>query len=91
MVSKDDQKVIIWPIYFDKSLSRLQGRKISKKLAIDKPDIDKIAKAAKSLGLTFNIEKNSSYPSRSWKREGRLVVDKINNKNKLLHRIAKLI
>ena len=91
MVSKDDHKVIIWPIYFDKSLSRLQGRRISKKLAIDKPDIDKIARAAKSLGLSFIIEKNSSYPSRYWKREGRLVFDNINNKNKLLHQIAKVI
>jgi signal recognition particle subunit SRP19 len=91
MVSKDDHKVIIWPIYFDKSLSRLQGRRISKKLAIDKPDIEKIAKVAKSLGLSFNIEKNASHPSKSWKREGRLVIEKIDNKNKLLLQIAKLI
>ena len=63
MVSKNDEKWVIWPIYFDKSISRKNGRKISKKIAIDKPILENIAKAAKSLGLNPIIEKDNSYPA----------------------------
>ena len=46
MVSKDDHKLIIWPIYFEKNISRSKGRKIAKKFSLEKPDVEKIAKAA---------------------------------------------
>jgi len=31
MVSRGEDKYVVWPIYFDKSVSRLDGRKVSKK------------------------------------------------------------
>lgn len=91
MVSRDSQNLIIWPTYFDKSLSRLEGRRIPKNFAIDKPDIDKILKAIKSLGISFEVEKDSSHPSRSWRKEGRIIIKNQKNKNKLLLRIAKIL
>ena len=51
MVSRGEDKYVVWPIYFDKSVSKLAGRKVSKKQAVDKPNIEDIAKAAKSLKL----------------------------------------
>ena len=91
MVSIDDHKLIIWPIYFDKNISRDNGRRISMKCAIDKPDIEKISKILRSLGISHDIEKNTSHPFRPWKRDGRIIINKIVDKNKLINQIAKLL
>ncbi len=88
MVSRGDDKYVIWPIYFDRSVSRIKGRKVSKKIAIDKPKIDDIEKVAKELDLNPVLEKKSSHPSRFWKSEGRILVDKKNSKSKILRQIA---
>jgi len=89
MVSKGENKYVVWPVYFDKSISRLEGRKVSKKHAVDKPSIEDIVKAAKSLGLNPVLEKEFSHPSRNWKKEGRILIDKKDSKSKLLMQIAK--
>jgi len=88
MVSRGEDKYVIWPIYFDKSVSRIHGRKVSKKYAKDKPKIEDISKAAKSLGLNPVLEKDSSHPSNHWKKQGRILVDKKDSKVKLLNQIA---
>ena len=89
MVSKGEGKWVIWPVYFNKSVSRLNGRRISKKYAIEKPSSESIAKAAKSLGINPILEKNCSHPKKHWKKEGRILVDKGESKSKLLLQIAK--
>jgi len=88
MVSKGEDKYVIWPVYFDKTLSRLQGRKVAKKLAVEKPSSESIAKAAKSLGLHPVLEKEASHPSRRWKHDGRVLVDKKEAKSRILVQIA---
>ena len=88
MVSRGEDKYVIWPVYFDKSFSRLKGRKISKKYAIEKPSIENIAKAAKSLGLNPVLEKSAAHPSRPFKKGGRILVDKKDAKSKLFVQIA---
>jgi len=91
MVSRGEDKYVVYPIYFDKSVSRLNGRKVAKKHAVDKPTIENISKAAKSLGLNPVLEKDSSHSSRHWKKEGRILVDKKSTKSKLLVQISKRI
>ncbi len=88
MVSRGEDKYVVWPVYFDKSVSRLSGRKVAKKHAVEKPSIEDIAKAAKSLGLNPVLEKNCAYPSKHWKKEGRILVDKKDTKSKILVQIA---
>jgi signal recognition particle subunit SRP19 len=88
MVSRGEDKYVIWPIYFDNSLSRIEGRKVSKKYAVEKPSVESIIKAAKSLGLNPTLEKDRAYPSRHWKKEGRVLVDKKESKRKILVKIA---
>jgi signal recognition particle subunit SRP19 len=88
MVSRGEDKYVVWPIYFDKSASRLAGRKVSKKQAVEKPNVEAISKAAKSLGLNPVLEKNCAHPSRHWKKEGRVLIDKKDSKSKLLTKIA---
>jgi signal recognition particle subunit SRP19 len=89
MVSRGEEKYVVWPIYFDKSVSRLAGRKVSKKHAVEKPNVEDISKAAKSLGLNPVLEKNSAHPSRFWKKEGRILVDKTESKSELIRKISK--
>ncbi len=88
MVSKDEGKYVIWPVYFDKTLTRVEGRRVSKKHAVEKPDIESIIKSAKSLGLNPVLEKDSAHPSKHWKTDGRILVDKKGPKSKLLVQIS---
>ena len=88
MVSRGEEKFVVWPIYFDKSVSRLSGRKVAKKNAVEKPSAEAIVKAAKSLGLNPIFEKEAAYPSKHWKKEGRILIDKKDTKSKLLNQIA---
>ena len=88
MVSRGEDKYVIWPIYFDKLVSRFAGRKVSIKNAVEKPSIEAIVNAAKSLGLNPILEKDCAYPSKHWKKEGRVLIDKKDSKNILLLKIA---
>ena len=70
MVSRDVNKYVIYPLYFDSAVSRLNGRKVAKKHAVEKPSLENIAKAAKSLGLNPILEKDGIHPSTPWKKKG---------------------
>ena len=81
---------IIWPEYFDRSLSRKYGRKVPKNYAIEQPTVEKIENALKALNFEYKTELNVSYPRRWWMRSGRLIVKANNIKKQLLvRRIAK--
>ena len=83
---------VYWPQYFDVKSSRSDGRRLSKKLAIDKVSTDIIAKAARNLGYKAELESNYKYP-RSWFDEpGRVLIDtKGKKKSKVLIEVAKEI
>jgi signal recognition particle subunit SRP19 len=88
MVSRDEGKLVLYPIYFDCAVSRIKGRKVSKKHAVEKPTAENIAKAAQSLGLHPVLEKERYHPSTSWKQDGRVLIDHKTTKQKLLVQIA---
>ncbi|MEM0493164.1 MAG: signal recognition particle subunit SRP19/SEC65 family protein [Candidatus Thermoplasmatota archaeon] len=90
MVSKDDNKIVLWPLYFDVSLSRSEGRRVKMQHKSDKyPSVDDIANVARSLGLHPIVDKNAMHPSRAWRKEGRVLVDKKGSKQHILVEIAK--
>lgn len=83
---------IIWPSYFDKNLSKKDGRKLPKNLALDRPKFDEIKKALDSIGISHEIEKNSRYPKEQGQEErnlGRFIVEKKFSKNEILRKISK--
>lgn len=88
MVSRDENKYVIYPVYFDKSVSRLHGRKVAQKHAVEKPQLESLAKAARSLGLNPILEKDAVFPSTPWKKEGRLLLEKKGPKTKLLLQLS---
>jgi len=91
MVSRGENKFVIYPIYFDKTVSKLSGRKVSLKNSVEKPNIDDIAKAAKSLGLNPVLEIETTHPFYPYRKEGRILVDKKESKSKILISISKFL
>ena len=84
--------LIFWPQYFDAKRSRSNGRRLSKKFAIEKVNLGDIAKAAKNLGYNAEIERNYKYPKTWWEEPGRVLIDtKGKKKNKVMLEIAKEI
>ena len=85
---------VIWPSYLDKNLSKKDGRKLPKNLALDRPKFDEIKKALESIGINHQIEKNSKYPKEQGRDDrnlGRFLVEKKFSKNEILKKISKEI
>lgn len=54
--------IIIWPAYFEKRLTRAEGRRIPKNLAADNVNIDILTESAQSAGIEFEVEPGKLYP-----------------------------
>lgn len=80
--------ITVWPQYLDKDLSLSEGRKVSKEIAVSKPTISEIERALKRLGLTFEVEKEKSYPGKWYEKSGRILVEYDNTKMELLNEIS---
>ena len=80
MVSKRSGQFVIWPAYFNKSLTWSQGRRVIKSQSVDTPTIDQIVTACRSLKLPFTVETEKIYPSKWWSNKGRILIDKKESK-----------
>jgi signal recognition particle subunit SEC65 len=87
MVSKDDGKLVLWPLYFDASEPR-PWRRVPKELAIQAPTAEAIARIAAELRLKPILEKGVSHPKRWWLSEGRVLVEARGVKSVLIQQIA---
>jgi len=79
---------LIWPLYFDISVSRRQGRRVAKELAMRNPSVAEIASAASELGLTVETEPQAAHPSQPWSRTGVVYVSGGTNKASVLQQLA---
>ena len=66
----------VYPAYLTKSLSRTDGRRVPAALGVVEPTLEAIAAAAKSLGLTAEIEAERHYPRRFHEYAGRVKIAK---------------
>ena len=89
MVTKDEGFQVLWPMYFDKGLSRAEGRRVSKSSAVSSPRVEDIAKAVRGLKLKYRVEQEAAHPSCTWKPTGRVVVNSNIEKTKLIRWVAK--
>ncbi len=78
---------ILYPCYFNSALRRGEGRRVSLSRAIRDPTLADIERAAKKAGLVFRAEPKH-FPARWWLKEGRIVVQWSEGKEKLLRKIA---
>lgn len=80
--------ITVWPQYLDNDLSLSEGRKVSKEIAVSKPTISEIERALKRLGLTYEVQKEKSYPGKWYEKTGRILVEYDNTKIELLNEIS---
>ncbi len=82
-------KIILWPVYFDSTKTRLKGRRVPKNLAISTPKLKEIQRAVKQTGLQSEVVLDAGYPSVPWQKTGLIVVSKGGSKTQTLRMVAK--
>ncbi|KAL6705575.1 signal recognition particle subunit [Coniothyrium glycines] len=90
----------IYPLYFDKSRTRAEGRRVGKELAVENPLAREMADAAADLGLRTVFEPDKTHP-KDWsnpgrvrvllKHEGKQMDDDVKNKHHLYLLIAEYL
>jgi signal recognition particle subunit SRP19 len=86
---RKQDKIIIWPAYFDSTKTRRDGRRISKSLAVPSPKILEIRDAAEKIGLKFELVGDAGYPKTPWLKTGMLLVKKNETKDRIIKSVAK--
>jgi signal recognition particle subunit SRP19 len=82
-------KAIIWPIYFDITKTRKQGRRVPKNISVQSPKIDEIKQAADKLGMKSEIRPETHFPKTHWAKTGMLLVEKKEAKEKIIQKLGK--
>ena len=84
--------LIIYPSNIDSRLSKKEGRKVSKKHAVDSPKPLEMHNALQALGeKEVRLEKEAAYPRRNWETEGRIVLERKGGKGSLMKNMAREI
>ena len=86
---RNQDKIIIWPDYFDSTKTRRDGRRIPKSLAVPSPKILEIKDAAEKIGLECELVPDASYPKTPWLKTGMLLMKKNEPKDRIIKSVAK--
>jgi len=89
---RKQNKIVIWPVYFDSTKARGQGRKIPKKYAVPNPKLDEICKALDKLKLKYEVVADAAYPKIPWRKTGLIYIEKgKESKLKILKKIGETL
>ncbi|NHJ02752.1 MAG: hypothetical protein EAX86_11490 [Candidatus Heimdallarchaeota archaeon] len=72
----DNTHYFIFPEYFDKSLTRKEGRRLPLNEAIENPSLTELRLAAEKIGLSYETRKDAAYPRHWWEPNGIILVEK---------------
>ncbi len=89
MVSRGDRIVVLYPLYFDATASRHEGRRVPTKLAVRDPTLEELVEAARRRDYRVEAEPGAAHPGRPAKREGRILIVGGGTKTAILHEVAK--
>ena len=80
---------IIWPVYFDSTRTRNEGRRVNKNVAVKNPKITDLVQAAESMGYEIKINPKVLYP-RFWHlgNNGNLLIKIEGSKTDVIKKIA---
>jgi len=81
-------KIIIWPAYFDQNKTREKGRRVPKSLAVQHPKIVEVKMAVERLGLEHEFAPHAGYPKTPWLKTGMIMVEKRGSKEQVIREIA---
>jgi len=86
---KDYDHIVIWLDYFNKTLSRKKGRRLSKDKCIFDPSLNGLIESSKAAGFEpTETDDQARYPRRSYVRSGYVILEKKSTKTKTLNKIS---
>jgi signal recognition particle subunit SRP19 len=86
---KDYEHVVIWLDYFNKTLPRNKGRKLSKEKCVFDPSLKELIEAANAAGLEpTESQEQVRFPKRPYVRSGYIVLEKNTTKINLMNKIS---
>jgi signal recognition particle subunit SRP19 len=85
---RKQDKIIIWPAYFDQTKTRKKGRRVPKSLAVQHPKIVEVKVAVERLGLKHEFAPEAGYPKAPWLKTGMIMVEKKGSKERVIRKIA---
>ncbi len=86
---RKQERIIIWPAYFDAGKTRKEGRRVPKNVAVPSPKLPEVEAAADKLGFLHETATEKGYPKTPWAKPGMLLVDKQGSKEQTINRLAK--
>lgn len=81
---RDNTHYVIFPEYFDKHLTRKEGRRLSLKEALENPTLLELKLAAQKLEYDCEVREDAAYPRIWWDRKGLIYVEKRTSKLKTI-------
>jgi len=82
-------EVVLWPVYFDSTRSRSDGRRVPKRLAVPSPSLRRLQQALDRLGFKYRVVKDAAHPRLPWRRTGMVFVEKAGSKSEILMLVAR--
>jgi len=77
----------LYPVYFDATLTRKEGRRVSKEMAVEHPTAASITRAVTALGLS-PTEEPKTFSGRWYGEKGCVTVEYEGSKEALLKAVA---
>ncbi|XHH08589.1 MAG: signal recognition particle subunit SRP19/SEC65 family protein [Candidatus Bathyarchaeia archaeon] len=85
---RKSDNAIVWPVYFDASKTKTEGRRVPKNMAVASPKILELKEAADKLGLQNEVNATAGYPKTPWVKMGMLTVEKNEPKEQIILKLA---
>ncbi len=81
---RDNTHYVIFPEYFDKHLTRKEGRRLPLKEALENPTLLELKLAAQKLEYDYETREEAAYPRQWWDKKGLIYVEKRTSKFKTM-------
>jgi signal recognition particle subunit SRP19 len=86
---KDYEHVVVWLDYFNKTLPRNKGRRLSKEKCIFDPSLKELIEASQAAGFEPKESQDQvRFPKRPYVRSGYIVLEKNTTKINIMNKIS---
>ncbi len=83
---KLENRIIVWPSYFDTHNAKKHGRRVPRRICVELPRVEELVQVSDD--LRPEIVQEARYPKAWWMKSGYLIVDKQVSKKATLNRIG---
>jgi len=74
VVGKRDRQYVLYPQYFDSQLSRGQGRRVPRAMAVKAPTATNVFHAARAAGFDPELDPEHHFPGQWYEGSGRVLI-----------------